>query len=168
VVGADRWRKIGRDTRIYRRLPSMMLVAVVSGKRSLTGHLAAPRMDLGSPPGEVSHRGCPVICPVSGGYSLQFGDADRATRDARSTNKTSRRTGDRLARSVPEAPEIGDSLVARSIRLQLGSMVYDRGARGRSSGIAVRRAPNSGRCGTLPRSTSRPGTSTPRGPARRL
>lgn len=32
---------------------------------------------------------------------------------------------DRLARSVPDAREIGDSLVARNIRLQLGTMVYD-------------------------------------------
>jgi DNA invertase Pin-like site-specific DNA recombinase len=32
---------------------------------------------------------------------------------------------DQLARSVPDAREIGDSLVARSIRLQLGTMVYD-------------------------------------------
>ena len=32
---------------------------------------------------------------------------------------------DRLARSVPDAREIGDSLAARSVRLQLGTMVYD-------------------------------------------
>ena len=32
---------------------------------------------------------------------------------------------DRLARSVPDAREIGDSLVARNVRLQLGTMVYD-------------------------------------------
>jgi DNA invertase Pin-like site-specific DNA recombinase len=32
---------------------------------------------------------------------------------------------DRLARSVPDARQIGDSLVARNIRLQLGTMVYD-------------------------------------------
>jgi DNA invertase Pin-like site-specific DNA recombinase len=32
---------------------------------------------------------------------------------------------DRLARSVPDAREIGDSLAARDIRLQLGTMVYD-------------------------------------------
>ncbi|NES13631.1 MULTISPECIES: recombinase family protein [Micromonospora] len=32
---------------------------------------------------------------------------------------------DRLARSVPDARQIGDSLAARSIRLQLGTMVYD-------------------------------------------
>jgi DNA invertase Pin-like site-specific DNA recombinase len=32
---------------------------------------------------------------------------------------------DRLARSVPDARAIGDSLVARGIRLQLGTMIYD-------------------------------------------
>jgi DNA invertase Pin-like site-specific DNA recombinase len=32
---------------------------------------------------------------------------------------------DRLARSVPDARQIGDSLVARNIRLQLGTMIYD-------------------------------------------
>jgi DNA invertase Pin-like site-specific DNA recombinase len=32
---------------------------------------------------------------------------------------------DRLARSVPDAREIGDSLAARDIRLQLGTMIYD-------------------------------------------
>ncbi len=32
---------------------------------------------------------------------------------------------DRLARSVPDARAIGDSLVARNVRLQLGAMVYD-------------------------------------------
>lgn len=32
---------------------------------------------------------------------------------------------DRLARSVPDARAIGDSLVARNVRLQLGTMVYD-------------------------------------------
>jgi DNA invertase Pin-like site-specific DNA recombinase len=32
---------------------------------------------------------------------------------------------DRLARSVPDARAIGDSLAARRIRLQLGTMVYD-------------------------------------------
>ena len=32
---------------------------------------------------------------------------------------------DRLARSVPDARQIGDSLVERRIRLQLGSMIYD-------------------------------------------
>ncbi|SCL27072.1 recombinase family protein [Micromonospora inyonensis] len=32
---------------------------------------------------------------------------------------------DRLARSVPDARQIGDSLAARSIRLQLGAMIYD-------------------------------------------
>lgn len=32
---------------------------------------------------------------------------------------------DRLARSVPDAREIGDSLAGRGIRLQLGTMVYD-------------------------------------------
>ena len=32
---------------------------------------------------------------------------------------------DRLARSVPDARQIGDSLTVRSIRLQLGTMVYD-------------------------------------------
>lgn len=32
---------------------------------------------------------------------------------------------DRLARSVPDAREIGDKLAARNIRLQLGTMVYD-------------------------------------------
>jgi DNA invertase Pin-like site-specific DNA recombinase len=32
---------------------------------------------------------------------------------------------DRLARSVPDARQIGDSLAARAIRLQLGTMVYD-------------------------------------------
>jgi DNA invertase Pin-like site-specific DNA recombinase len=32
---------------------------------------------------------------------------------------------DRLARSVPDAREIGDNLAARNIRLQLGTMVYD-------------------------------------------
>src|SRR6266540_5686970 len=32
---------------------------------------------------------------------------------------------DRLARSVPDARQIGDSLVARAIRLQLGTMIYD-------------------------------------------
>jgi DNA invertase Pin-like site-specific DNA recombinase len=32
---------------------------------------------------------------------------------------------DRLARSVPDARQIGDSLVERKIRLQLGTMVYD-------------------------------------------
>ncbi len=32
---------------------------------------------------------------------------------------------DRLARSVPDAREIGDSLVARGVRLPLGTMVYD-------------------------------------------
>ena len=32
---------------------------------------------------------------------------------------------DRLARSVPDARTIGDSLVARNVRLQLGTMVYD-------------------------------------------
>jgi DNA invertase Pin-like site-specific DNA recombinase len=34
---------------------------------------------------------------------------------------------DRLARSVPDARAIGDSLVARNVRLQLGTMVYDPG-----------------------------------------
>ena len=32
---------------------------------------------------------------------------------------------DRLARSVPDARHIGDSLAARQIRLQLGTMIYD-------------------------------------------
>ncbi|MEU2159447.1 recombinase family protein [Streptomyces sp. NPDC019396] len=32
---------------------------------------------------------------------------------------------DRLARSVPDAREIGDSLVARGIRLSLGGSIYD-------------------------------------------
>jgi DNA invertase Pin-like site-specific DNA recombinase len=32
---------------------------------------------------------------------------------------------DRLARSVPDARAIGDNLVARSIQLQLGTMIYD-------------------------------------------
>ncbi|MBG0567994.1 recombinase family protein [Actinoplanes sp. NEAU-A11] len=32
---------------------------------------------------------------------------------------------DRLARSVPDARQIGDSLAARRIRLQLGTMIYD-------------------------------------------
>jgi DNA invertase Pin-like site-specific DNA recombinase len=32
---------------------------------------------------------------------------------------------DRLARSVPDARDIGDTLAARDIRLQLGAMVYD-------------------------------------------
>jgi DNA invertase Pin-like site-specific DNA recombinase len=32
---------------------------------------------------------------------------------------------DRLARSVPDARQIGDSLAARVIRLQLGTMIYD-------------------------------------------
>jgi DNA invertase Pin-like site-specific DNA recombinase len=32
---------------------------------------------------------------------------------------------DRLARSVPDARQIGDSLVERRIRLQLGTMTYD-------------------------------------------
>jgi len=32
---------------------------------------------------------------------------------------------DRLARSVPDARDIGDSLAARRVRLQLGTMVYD-------------------------------------------
>ena len=32
---------------------------------------------------------------------------------------------DRLARSVPDARQIGDCLAARSIRLQLGTMIYD-------------------------------------------
>lgn len=32
---------------------------------------------------------------------------------------------DRLARSVPDARAIGDSLAARRIRLQLGTMIYD-------------------------------------------
>ena len=32
---------------------------------------------------------------------------------------------DRLARSVPDARDIGDSLAARGIRLQLGTQVYD-------------------------------------------
>jgi DNA invertase Pin-like site-specific DNA recombinase len=32
---------------------------------------------------------------------------------------------DRLARSVPDARQIGDSLAARAIRLQLGTMIYD-------------------------------------------
>jgi DNA invertase Pin-like site-specific DNA recombinase len=32
---------------------------------------------------------------------------------------------DRLARSVPDARSIGDSLAARRIRLQLGTMIYD-------------------------------------------
>jgi DNA invertase Pin-like site-specific DNA recombinase len=32
---------------------------------------------------------------------------------------------DRLARSVPDARDIGDTLAARAIRLQLGAMVYD-------------------------------------------
>jgi DNA invertase Pin-like site-specific DNA recombinase len=32
---------------------------------------------------------------------------------------------DRLARSVPDARAIGDSLVARNVRLQLGRMVYE-------------------------------------------
>jgi DNA invertase Pin-like site-specific DNA recombinase len=32
---------------------------------------------------------------------------------------------DRLARSVPDARTIGDSLAARRIRLQLGTMIYD-------------------------------------------
>jgi DNA invertase Pin-like site-specific DNA recombinase len=32
---------------------------------------------------------------------------------------------DRLARSVPDARAIGDSMAARAIRLQLGTMVYD-------------------------------------------
>jgi DNA invertase Pin-like site-specific DNA recombinase len=32
---------------------------------------------------------------------------------------------DRLARSVPDARQIGDSLAARGIRLQLGTMIYD-------------------------------------------
>jgi DNA invertase Pin-like site-specific DNA recombinase len=32
---------------------------------------------------------------------------------------------DRLARSVPDARQIGDSLAARNIRLQLGTMIYD-------------------------------------------
>jgi DNA invertase Pin-like site-specific DNA recombinase len=32
---------------------------------------------------------------------------------------------DRLARSVPDARQIGDALVERSIRLQLGTMIYD-------------------------------------------
>jgi DNA invertase Pin-like site-specific DNA recombinase len=32
---------------------------------------------------------------------------------------------DRLARSVPDARQIGDQLAARNIRLQLGAMVYD-------------------------------------------
>jgi DNA invertase Pin-like site-specific DNA recombinase len=32
---------------------------------------------------------------------------------------------DRLARSVPDAREIGDSLAARGIRLQLGTMIYE-------------------------------------------
>jgi DNA invertase Pin-like site-specific DNA recombinase len=32
---------------------------------------------------------------------------------------------DRLARSVPDARQIGDSLAARQIRLQLGTMIYD-------------------------------------------
>ena len=32
---------------------------------------------------------------------------------------------DRLARSVPDARHIGDSLAARQIRLQLGAMIYD-------------------------------------------
>jgi DNA invertase Pin-like site-specific DNA recombinase len=32
---------------------------------------------------------------------------------------------DRLARSVPDARDIGDTLAARNIRLQLGTMVYD-------------------------------------------
>lgn len=33
---------------------------------------------------------------------------------------------DRLARPVPDARQIGDSLASRTIRLQLGAMVYDR------------------------------------------
>ena len=32
---------------------------------------------------------------------------------------------DRLARSVPDARAIGDSLAARNIRLQIGAMIYD-------------------------------------------
>ncbi|MFF3878906.1 recombinase family protein [Streptomyces sp. NPDC001978] len=32
---------------------------------------------------------------------------------------------DRLARSVPDAREIGDSLVARGVRLSLGGTIYD-------------------------------------------
>ncbi|GAB1644154.1 recombinase family protein [Krasilnikovia sp. MM14-A1259] len=32
---------------------------------------------------------------------------------------------DRLARSVPDARQIGDTLVGRDIRLQLGTMIYD-------------------------------------------
>jgi DNA invertase Pin-like site-specific DNA recombinase len=32
---------------------------------------------------------------------------------------------DRLARSVPDARQIGDSLAERSVRLQLGTMIYD-------------------------------------------
>ncbi len=32
---------------------------------------------------------------------------------------------DRLARSVPDARQIGDSLAARQVRLQLGRMIYD-------------------------------------------
>jgi DNA invertase Pin-like site-specific DNA recombinase len=32
---------------------------------------------------------------------------------------------DRLARSVPDARQIGDSLAGRNIRLQLGAMIYD-------------------------------------------
>ncbi|GGQ42925.1 recombinase family protein [Couchioplanes azureus] len=34
---------------------------------------------------------------------------------------------DRLARSVPDARQIGDSLAERRIRLQLGTMIYDPG-----------------------------------------
>ena len=48
---------------------------------------------------------------------------------------------DRLARSVRDAREIGDSLVARNIRLQLGTMVYDILARtGLLPGVRDRRS----------------------------
>jgi DNA invertase Pin-like site-specific DNA recombinase len=59
------------------------------------------------------------------GTSRARPDLDKALAAVRSGDTFVVPKLDRLARSVPDARDIGDSLAARAIRLQLGTMVYD-------------------------------------------
>ncbi|TQJ92559.1 DNA invertase Pin-like site-specific DNA recombinase [Streptomyces sp. SLBN-31] len=96
----------------------------------------------------ASHLGCPVICTLSGGLPYAPGmldvPEDRIYLDHGLTGTNRDRPGlaqalaavragdtlvvpklDRLARSVPDARDIGDSLTARGVKLSLGGTLYD-------------------------------------------